>query len=169
MDAELTFRTAGTEDTEVVIALLDDTAAWLIARGIRQWGVGDFTLETQKAIPRGQVYLALVNGEPAGTFRLQDSDPTIWGEDDIGQAFYVHRLATNRQFAGLNLGTAMLHEAARLTRDAGKPYLRLDCHADNPTLCAYYSRQGFTLVRRIHLGGWHCAMFEKHLDSFVSG
>jgi ribosomal protein S18 acetylase RimI-like enzyme len=156
----LTIRVANDGDAETVIALLDSAAAWLTARGIRQWGVGDFGAETRAALARGEVYLAHVGGQVAGTFRVHESDAHIWGSDD-GLALYVHRLATSRAFAGRELGVALLDEAARLARAAGKPYLRLDCHADNAALCDYYARRGFTLVRRVPLGAWPCALFEK--------
>jgi len=43
--------------------------------------------------------------------------------------------------------------AARLVADAGRPYLRLDCWAGNPSLCTYYDRVGLTRRGRQDLGG----------------
>jgi ribosomal protein S18 acetylase RimI-like enzyme len=65
-------------------------------------------------------------------------------------AGYLHALWISREFAGLSLGAALIDDAARLTAEAGREWLRLDCWEGNASLRAFYEKQGF-----IYQGGGH--------------
>ena len=93
-------------------------------------------------IEGGEMYLAVLDGQPVGTFALQWSDRETWGDvpDDAG---YVHGLAIRRDFAGTGLGREMLRRAEQMVSLAERTYLRLDCVADNEALNEYYRRAGF--------------------------
>ncbi len=162
-DANVTIVPALPDDLSIVRDILDEAARRLLARGIKQWGVGMFDpLELAFWIERGEMFLARRDprGEVVGTFALIPSDVLVWGErpDDAG---YVHRLAARDNQPGL--GKAMLEWAANRTRQAGRAYLRLDCLASNTVLRAYYERLGF--VPRGERGmDWGCvARYEKQL------
>src|SRR5258708_3176135 len=119
-------------DATTILALHEEAARWLVARGIQQWLPGDFDiarLVTQ--IGRGEAYLARIGGEPVGTFTLQWADPRIWGEqpDDAG---YVHGLAVRRAYAGRGLGRVLLDSAGEKAAAPAKTHLRLECMIENP-------------------------------------
>lgn len=144
---------AGPADLASVLDILEDARRWLIRRGIpEQWPRAAPLEVFARRIERGEVYLASRGEARVGTFSLLWADPPVWGEtpDDAG---YVHGLAVRRSAAGQGVGPLLLDAAARLVADAGRPYLRLDCWAGNPDLCAYYDRHGFARRGRKDLGG----------------
>jgi GNAT superfamily N-acetyltransferase len=153
-------------DTDIVLAILDEAARWLQARGINQWPVPFPHAEVQQRFAEGAVYLALVDDQPAGTFSLFPSDLENWGPmpDD---ALYLHGLAVRRAFAGSGLGQALLHHAEDIAIAQGKRFLRLDCWAGNAALRRFYTAAGFRergIVEPCVDGEvWNCRLFEKVL------
>lgn len=142
----LTIRLATDGDADAVMELLEAAAAWLVARGIRQWLPGQIRAEwLRERVAAGEVYVAELGGVLAGSFRLIWSDEQTWGErpNDAG---YVHGLVINRTFAGMGVGTRMLERAGELIAAAGRPHLRLDCLTPNDALLAYYVSAGFAIV-----------------------
>jgi GNAT superfamily N-acetyltransferase len=115
---------------------------------------------------RGEMYLALLDGKPVGTFALQWSDRETWGNvpDDAG---YVHGLAIRRDFAGMGLGLEMLRRAEYIVYRAKRGCLRLDCVADNEALNEYYRRAGFGYRGRAVVRGLAVSLYEKRVG--VSG
>src|SRR5258706_16262125 len=119
-------------DATTILALHEEAARWLVARGIQQWLPGDFAMEQLVAqIGRGEAYLARIGGEPVGTFTLQWADPRIWGEqpDDAG---YVHGLAVPRPQAGRGLGGGLLGSAGELAAAPPHTSPRLDGGVPRP-------------------------------------
>src|SRR5260370_39399149 len=111
-------------DATTMLALHEEAARWLVARGIQQWLPGDFAVEPLVAqIGRGEAYLARIGGEPVGTFTLQWADPRLWGEqpDDAG---YVHGLAVRRAYAGRGLGRVLLDSAGEMADHHTQNHLR---------------------------------------------
>jgi predicted phosphodiesterase len=145
-----------------VLALLEEAAAWLTARGIDQWQPGSFSQPQLAAgISRGEVYLARRGDEAVGTITLQWWDALVWGELPAA-AGYVHNLATRRA-AAPGLGALLLGWAEQQAAAAGKHYLRLDCMADNMHLRRYYERTGFIDRGRLSMHGWNRQRYEKRL------
>jgi GNAT superfamily N-acetyltransferase len=133
-------RVATVDDLAAVLGILDEAAAWLWSRGIRQWPE---YFESSWLLPRleaGETWLAWTGNEAVGTFTLQWED-TAWSDHHDDDAGYVHRLAVRRSAAGL--GRELLDDAAGKVRDAGRRFVRLDCMSANETLRAYYSGLGF--------------------------
>jgi ribosomal protein S18 acetylase RimI-like enzyme len=110
-------------------------------------------------VARGELYLARREGKPASMVALQWDDD-LW-RDAVGEAVYVHGLATHRDFAGEGIGLALLRWAERTAAAANKDYLRLDCNADNPGIRAYYERAGFTHRGDIALPHRVASRYEK--------
>ena len=132
-------RQASAEDLAAVLGILDEAAAWLWSRGIRQWPE---YFEPQWVLPRleaGETWLAWSAGEAVGTFTLQWDD-AAWSDHHDDDAGYVHRLAVRRSAAGL--GRALLDDVAAQVRDAGRRFVRLDCVTANDVLRAYYADLG---------------------------
>jgi ribosomal protein S18 acetylase RimI-like enzyme len=155
------------EELDAVIGLLDARARWLQARGIPQW---------QSPLPQrfvdllrlhavsGDVFLArLADGTPVGTFRFEWREPDLWPDDLEGEAGYLFSLATHPDYGGQGVGAALLRWAGDHLRIKGYRYLRLDCLADNATLCAYYPSQGFHALGIVEHQGTCYAKFEQTL------
>ncbi|MFE4517907.1 GNAT family N-acetyltransferase [Kitasatospora sp. NPDC056783] len=133
------FRRATDEHTHEVLGVLDEAAAWLGAKGVRQWPASFDAAWVEGAIARGETWLVDIDGEPAGTFTLDWADPK-W-EEIGGTAGYVHRLAVRRRVPGL--GAMILDRALETARERGVEALRLDCVRHNERLRAYYEGRGF--------------------------
>lgn len=141
----------GTEaDVPAVLELLDDAAAWLVARGrVGQWGT-----EPQSTNPRrvnavtrwardGGLYLASPERDArvAGVLAIGPAPEHIPPVDEA--EVYVCLLVTARSGAGRGLGRRLLDHARQIARAAGVGLLRLDCYAgDDRALVGYYERQG---------------------------
>lgn len=152
---------AGPANIDTVLGILEDAARWLTSRGIDQWRPGRFDRDGLAAsLSRGEVYLATVDGRPAGTLTLQTSDPLFWPNvsDD---ALYLHRLAIHRTYAGQGLGLYLLRWAEEATASAGKRYLRLDCMAESNVLRAYYESAGFSYRGNVTGKNWGASLYEK--------
>ena len=160
----LAIRRAEPADLDAVAAILEEAAGWLRAKGIDQWRAWLPLKPVIEAIERGECYLAWLDGQPVGTLLLRLSlqwpDTAIWGEvpDDAG---YVHSLAVRRAFAGRGLGRQMLDWAAGMVAASGKPYLRLDCMAENRALNDYYRRAGFSYRGERRGDGWAASLYER--------
>lgn len=161
---ELAIRQARPADTDALTVIYDDVVEWQKARGMPP-GLPPMPMReiVARRIARGVIYLASLDGAPAGTITLETDDREVWPEAVTDDALYVHGLAVPRSFAGKEIGLAMLAWAERVAASEDKTYVRLDCMADNPALRAYYVRAGFAdsgeraLPRRI------AARYEKRL------
>ncbi|WP_407569028.1 GNAT family N-acetyltransferase [Deinococcus altitudinis] len=101
--------------------------------------------------------------QPVAVMLLVASDPVFWPGDPPGEALYLHKLAVHPDWQGLRLSAQMVEEAARLTRAAGRPWLRLDTAAERPRLRNLYEDLGFRLVREGHADGWPAAWYELNV------
>jgi ribosomal protein S18 acetylase RimI-like enzyme len=134
-------------DLDTIVEILEEAAAWLLVRGIVQWQVGEFRGRQRDSIAagieRGELHLARLGQSVVGTTRLQWNDERCWPGVPDDEAGYVHSLAVRRNWAGLGIGRRMLEWAEAEVAAAGRPYVRLDCVADNQALVRYYENGGF--------------------------
>jgi ribosomal protein S18 acetylase RimI-like enzyme len=155
----LAIRAAQSADLVEVVAIEEDATAWLRGRGIEPGHPPRPLREiVAERIACGQMFVALVSGQPAANIALTTADK-LW--DDLpGDALYVHGLMVRRAFAGREIGLALLRWAAAQAAEMGKPLLRLDCDADNPALRAYYERAGFVQRGEVTLSHRVAARYE---------
>src|SRR6188472_1629914 len=99
----LDVRRATMEDADAVSSILLECARWLRDRGSRQWllYLKQDTVQIVRDHIAGKhdahVYLATLEGKPAGTFTLEWSDNEYWDERGAdGLAGYIHALAVAR-------------------------------------------------------------------------
>jgi ribosomal protein S18 acetylase RimI-like enzyme len=153
-------------DLAAVMGILDEAAAWLEARGIRQWPAPHpphVWQRTMAAIERGEVYLAYValDRPPVGTLRMTWAD-AYWA-NDREPAGYVHGLAIRANLHGYHLGDYLLDWAKDHVRRAGRKVLRLDCSARNTALCHYYEARGFRFCGRIEDQDYRANLYEQEV------
>jgi ribosomal protein S18 acetylase RimI-like enzyme len=163
----LEVREAGIADLDAVMSMLEEAARWMVCRRIEGWTPDSFSRRRiADLIESGGMYLAVLDGQPIGTFALQWSDRETWGNvpDDAG---YVHGLAVRRNLAGMGLGREILRRAEQMVSRTKREYLRLDCVADNEALNEYYRRAGFGYRGRAVVRGLAVSLYEKEVD--VSG
>ncbi|MEG8279308.1 GNAT family N-acetyltransferase [Streptomyces sp. AHA2] len=159
---EITLRDGGPDDVPAILGMLDGCVEWLVAQGrTEQWGTKPLsqnpgTVESvRRSLDEHSVYMADVDGRPAGTLTLAESPGASLshlpppGEPER----YIRWLATDRRFGGRGVGSALLAHAARETRRAGVSLLRVDCYAGHDGgLVRYYESQGFTRAEAFTVG-----------------
>jgi GNAT superfamily N-acetyltransferase len=128
------------DDVAEADVLIRATAEWLIQKGEKLWGPNETSLDELRRVARlGELVIGRVAGELASCMFLHDEDRLFWPQLLPGEAFYIHRLAVARKFAGRGHSHAMLEWAANEARAKGRPYLRLDCEPRAKLLALYRS------------------------------
>ncbi len=153
-------------DLYVVLAILDEAAQWLVAKGIvGPWRPGSFSRRAfVEQIARGEVYVARMGKEKVGTITLQWNDELFWPKAP-SNAGYVHKLALRPTYLRRGFGLQMLEWAERVSKAAGKKFLRLDCLAENGKIRSYYENLGFIHQGDVEIEGWKASLYQKKLDS----
>lgn len=141
-------RLATPGDVAIVLSVLDEAAAWLASRDIRQWPTAFDARWVLPDVEAGETWIAFSAGSPVATLALGWSD-SLWPDD--GRAGYVHRLA--RRLYAPGVGDALLSWAAERVLRRGRNFIRLDCVAANMGLRAYYERRGFVHRGDAAVGG----------------
>jgi GNAT superfamily N-acetyltransferase len=143
---EILIARAGTEAVPEADLLIREAADWLIAKGEPLWGPNETSYEELVRVARaGELVIGRTNGEAAACMYLHGEDRLFWPQDPPLEAFYVHRLAVARKFAGRGYAHAMLDWAESEVRAKGRLYLRLDCEP-REKLLALYRSAGFTPI-----------------------
>jgi GNAT superfamily N-acetyltransferase len=157
----MSFKLARPDDLESVYEVYRGVCLWLNdALGITdQWDREVSKEEIQELVNSGQLHIALLQGNVAGAFKLNEHDHH-W--DDDGAALYVHAFAVNRQFKGQGIGKTMLDWAVDEARRRGKQSVRLDCMNGNLRLKQVYLDAGFALCPPNPQYAWS-ALFERKL------
>ena len=129
-------------------AILQEGAEWLRQQGREMWTPEELTEERllkQNGIH--EMFIGYANGEPAATMILQETDPMMWPEESKRpDSLYAHKLCVRRAMAKTGCSTAMIEWAKDEVLRRDKTFLRLDCAADRPKLCAFYESHGFGKV-----------------------
>lgn len=163
----LTIKLATSAETDQVVAILVEASRWLQSRNILSWKPDVLPAQMQAAVARGEVYLAWKDGQAIGTVTVMWSDVAYWGErpDDAG---YIHKVAVRRAAAGQNVGAQMVSWAEQLILERRRPFARLDCQADNPTINQFYQSAGYELRGSIDTPIFPLNLYEKRLHAPIT-
>lgn len=74
------------------------------------------------------------------------SDPLIWEEKNNDPAVYIHRIAVDTAFRGMNLVTHIVTWAKDYARKQQKQFIRLDTVGENKGLIKHYTACGFKFL-----------------------
>lgn len=158
---ELSIRQATLPDIDTVAEILSEAALWLQESGMAMWRQDELLPSNIASdIHAALFFLAVCDGEPAGTIQYQFEDPVFWPDVAQDDSVFVHRLAVRRRFAGGEVSSALLHWAIARTHALGRRYLRLDCEASRPRLRAIYERLGFRFHSERLVGPYFVARYE---------
>ncbi|MCF3103165.1 GNAT family N-acetyltransferase [Streptomyces roseoverticillatus] len=160
---DIQIRPGNLADAPAILDMLDSAVVWMNDRGnTEQWGTTPYSQKpggvarVERYTTENAPYIAELDGTPVGALVL-DSGPSP--QMPIAPAEeperYVRLLVSDRRYAGLGIGTALLDHAAKETRRAGVKLLRVDCWAGGGgELVAFYERHGFTRTDRFLSESW---------------
>lgn len=162
MEERVTFETVQTPEQKAEFKdMLRQVANELMARNMPLWGEED--LSDQALFSEGQAYICRVEGKPAGTFILCDSDGLFWPHITDGKSLFVHKVSVGKGFNGMGISHRMLEFARQEALRRHREYMRLDCRCERLKLRAVYEDFGFTFVGITYLIDKTCAKYEIRL------
>ncbi|WP_328907364.1 GNAT family N-acetyltransferase [Streptomyces sp. NBC_00234] len=160
---DVRIRSAGPADVPAILDMLDSAVAWMNDRGnTEQWGTTPYSQKpggparVERYVIENDPYIAELDGLSVGALVLDDGpSPQMPIAPAEEPERYVRLLVSDRRYAGLGIGAALLAHAADETRRAGVELLRVDCWAGGGSeLVAFYERNGFTATDRFQSGVW---------------
>ncbi|WP_433467910.1 GNAT family N-acetyltransferase [Spirillospora sp. CA-128828] len=166
-------RTAGPDDLDIVLGLIDQAAEWLrTEKNTTQWArpwpsPDDRTKRVYEALLDGETWLLFDRERPIGTVSIKlIGHEELWTpEERRTEAVYLHRLVIDREYAGDGLGAELIDWAALkgASQQRNTELIRIDVWTDNADLHAYYRRQGFqdVAVRQTSDNTPSGALFQK--------
>jgi GNAT superfamily N-acetyltransferase len=150
----------------VASAIMEEAVNWLAARGEPMWEAEEVSAEVLRPrVEAQELYLARTKGEAVGVMILQWEDPRFWPDVPRGQSAFIHRLAVKRSVAGKGVSHALIDWAKSEASREKRKYLRLDCDAQRPRLCAFYESAGFVRHSVVRMGRHLVARYEMALSS----
>jgi GNAT superfamily N-acetyltransferase len=157
---------ATSNDIAAYVAFAREAQAFLESKNLAQWvpaAHASFAPELDAMIAAETLHKVTIAGDPVAFFDLSLS--SRWWRDDASAA-YVSGIVVARAHRGLALGPFILDWCRSTAIAAGAEVLRLDCHAGNGWLCAYYHDYGFEEVHRIQQHpGYAGILFELQLGT----
>ncbi|BBC34576.1 GCN5 family acetyltransferase [Streptomyces graminofaciens] len=160
-------------DAPAILHMLDAAVVWMNDRGnTEQWGTTPYSKKpggvarVERYMTENSPYIAESDGTPVGALVL-DSGPSpqlpIAPAEEPER--YVRLLISDRRYAGLGIGAALLSHAVAETRRAGVRLLRVDCWAGGGgELVAFYERNGFTATDSFLSGAWPGQVLARRVD-----
>jgi len=154
---------------DIILEILLDAAQWLRSQGLQQWGHfldGYGRDDIANSLNNGTVYLLVKKDHVVGTVTIQltpdEWDHYIWGDVDLEQSIFIHRLALARSEAGRGLGKTILQWIeTEIDLPVPKKFIKLDCVGDNPKLNQFYLRNGYRFMGNASEG---FCKYQKEID-----
>ena len=114
-------------------------------QGYKVWRTIDETA-LQEDIENNLQYKIVQGNAVTCIFSVQFSDPLIWGEREVSEAIYLHRIVVHPDFKGQRQFEYVVAWAKQLAQQRQLNYIRMDTWADNARIIQYYESFGFDLV-----------------------
>lgn len=165
-------RAGSVEDTDAVLAMLDEAIDWLVSQGrTGQWGTEHWStnpslVERIRAlIGEGDLWIAEIDGQPAGAILLNEA-PMPYVEPADEPELYVRLLVTSRKHKGQGIGGALVSFARDEAKRRGIDLLRVDCYGgDDQSLVRFYESAGFVRAFPFKVGEWPGMVLEQRAIS----
>ena len=100
----------------------------------------------EKEIEEQRQWKLMIDDEIACNWAITFEDKEIWGERDINNSIYIHRITTNPAFRGNRFIDAIVTWAKTYALSKGKQYVRLDTLGNNTRLIKHYTSAGFNFL-----------------------
>lgn len=163
----MTIEPARADDVETYAALGRDAQEWLRARGSGQYVpvAHDEYAAAIRARVEGGTLFAVRDGGAAVAFFTFDPKPSPWWPDDT-PAMYLGGMVVAHTARGHGVGDAIIRWCVEESARRGRRFVRLDCYAGNPWLCAYYEARGFVPRGRVEQHpGYEGCLYERDTQS----
>lgn len=153
------------EQAYLVSEILLEAVSWMDARGMSLWRRDQVMLDkVQQDVEAGLFYLAWDEQQAVGTLKYQLEDELFWPDVPQGESAFIHKLAVRRAYSSGVVSNHLLKWAVEKSKPQGLRYLRLDCDAARPKLCALYENFGFQKHSTRQVGPFYVVRFEYLLD-----
>jgi hypothetical protein len=112
----------------------------------------DFEKEfVETEIAENRQWKLIIDNEIACVWATTFSDDQIWEKQKHAAAIYIHRIATNLNFKGLNFVSIIVNWAKEYAEKCGKDYVRLDTLGNNTKLITHYTNASFNFLGMFEL------------------
>lgn len=136
--------------TDAILRLYEFARAFQHVKGAVPWPlISRETIESE--ISEGRQWQMTIDGEITCVWVITFEDPDIWGAKDKDPSIYIHRIAIDPTFRGMNLVGELMIWAKNYAFKNEKEYIRLDTVGHNTALIAHYQKNGFTYLGLTHL------------------
>ena len=154
------------ENTEDALAIIRESAEWLVSKGMPLWDPSDFDSSRVDKAESRKYQVAYLERVPIAAMILQWEDREYWpdAEDDSG---FIHKLSVRRAYAGQGFVQELIEWAKLEVVKQERSFLRLDCDANREKLRRVYEKMGFVEVDRRMVGSHFVAFFEIDLRDSV--
>jgi GNAT superfamily N-acetyltransferase len=153
------------EETYLVSDIFLEAISWLNTQSMNLWDYDEVTPDKiQSEVDSGIFYLAWDGERAVGTLKYQLEDELFWSDVPRGESAFIHKLAVRRSYSGGIVSYRLLQWAIEKSKSQGLKYLRLDCDASRPKLCAIYENFGFRKHSTKQVGAFYVARFEYYLN-----
>ncbi len=164
----LDVRPARREDLAAYVAMARMAQASLMARGLAQHVPAahpDDDAYVRARIADASLHAVWQEGRAVAFFVLEAA-PSRWWPADGAPALYLAGLVVSRDGALRGRGDAILAWCLVAVRRSHRNALRLDCHAGNPWLCAWYEARGFVARGYVEQHpGYEGCLYERNLEA----
>ena len=100
----------------------------------------------EKEIEEQRQWKLMIGDEIACNWAITFEDKEIWGEKDLNDSIYIHRITTHPAFRGKRFIDAIVGWAKEYAASKGKQYIRLDTLGNNTRLIKHYTSAGFNFL-----------------------
>lgn len=151
----LPIRPAAMGDMKTIIGLIDRTAEWLGTKDTNQWAKPwpnepARDARVSRGIRTGRTWVVEDGGELVATVTYRkNGNQKLWtAEEQRDPAVYVSRLIVRREWAGDEVGAALIDWAgSRALKAWDAQWIRIDVWTTNIALHNYYKERHFRPVR----------------------
>lgn len=133
------------KDIDGIFRLYEISRNYQKVKGTIIWPEFDRELiETEVAEDRQ--WKIIIDGKIACVWATTFDDPQIWEERNADPSVYIHRIATDPDFRGMNLVVEIANWAKEYAKQNEKQYIRLDTVSENKGLIKHYQKCGFDFL-----------------------
>ncbi len=100
----------------------------------------------EREITENRQWKFTIDQEIACVWAIAFSDEQIWEERNEDEAIYIHRIATNPKFRGMNFVQKIVDWSIAYAHSNNKDFVRLDTLGDNKGLIKHYVNAGFNFL-----------------------